>query len=420
MTNSKIPMINESKSKCCGNISWFTVILFSGLAFAYWKVYVSIIADIDRSNRSGEVLHEIPRACDCENVHSGVDLESDISEAQSLKEIFDPNLDPNVSLEASDVEVENPNPESEPPTIETTVVTTTTNGSNITPLDGADTENLIFVPNLVDGESPVIFEEDRVGNDLQVEVLERNDPEMNQTESIQSIENPQKTILIGVSTGRSGTTALTELLNKMDNTFIHHEYKGCNGIEWPQLNNPEASQLTNEAESYNITERINNFKNQMISENLNLVGDIAPWNLPHLEKYFLASENVKILGLIREKEATINSWTNFLKKFNNFIWLDSNFRQGTKFTPTNYEKCFPHYTLEAFGIDPNGVGLIEGLQNLKIETGAEVYYNAYNGQLLEFYGKYVETGRMKVFNTNQLLSDFETQKELYKWLGLIA
>ena len=47
-----------------------------------------------------------------------------------------------------------------------------------------------------------------------------------------SIPRKNKTVVIGIGSGRCGTLSLANLLNKQPHTRVTHEVRECRGLEW--------------------------------------------------------------------------------------------------------------------------------------------------------------------------------------------
>ena len=112
--------------------------------------------------------------------------------------------------------------------------------------------------------------------------------------------NYQPNIVIGLSTGRSGTLSVANLLNNQNQARVFHELKQCS-LEWPNDNKTSNyfSNLSKAKQHLQDLHRMIDSENAELKINYKLIGDIASWNLPFVEHYLtLKTHNfVKILPM---------------------------------------------------------------------------------------------------------------------------
>ena len=121
------------------------------------------------------------------------------------------------------------------------------------------------------------------------------------------ISKSDKTIVIGLGSGRCGTLAFSNLLNQQANTDISHEWNKCLGLDWER-----ASKEKTKIRLRHLTNR-----------NAKFVGDVALWYLPYVE-FLVQNHDVKIIGLKRVKNDTVESFKNWFGRLNHFPWMIKN------------------------------------------------------------------------------------------------
>ena len=99
------------------------------------------------------------------------------------------------------------------------------------------------------------------------------------------------TVLIGLGSGRCGTLAFSKFLSAQPKTKIFHEYNSCANFDWAQSKNISDAKNRAEIRYHWYKTRLGRGK-----RGLELVGDVALWNLPYAE-HFLQYEDVKIVVL---------------------------------------------------------------------------------------------------------------------------
>ena len=247
-------------------------------------------------------------------------------------------------------------------------------------------------------------EELRKSSDLAIEEEDSNAEHVRVVSSEQSSTSPklshdsQKTVVIGVSTGRSGTLALATLLDSQPHTTVTHEARKCKSIPWNQ------SEEDPETKKRIIWGRI---KRYLSSPGSQVVGDVASWALPYLPYFFEIYDNVKVVATKRKKEDCVRSWVSWLGKHNQFLWLDVDRVARTNFTyHEKYVECFPHYDWSSELSDLGG---------LTVEMGASRYYDDYYRILEGYMERWPD--KIRLYDTYEILNDRDMQVEMLSWLG---
>lgn len=97
------------------------------------------------------------------------------------------------------------------------------------------------------------------------------------------------TVFIGCGTGRSGTVALSKLLDGCENTICTHERRPL--LPWM-------------FQTERFQERVRWFSNATTS----LIGDVAYYYLPYLERFMRIFPGMKIICLERDRQEVIDSY----------------------------------------------------------------------------------------------------------------
>lgn len=184
---------------------------------------------------------------------------------------------------------------------------------------------------------------------------------------------------IGCGTGRCGTRSLARLIDGCKDWHCTHEMK-------PILPWREDKEL--------VDDRIKYFQEH------DEVGDVAFYYLPHLERLLREVEGLKVVGIRRDKEETIES---FMRKVpNRNHWVNHN---GSRWRIDRmWDKCFPNLGLEVF---------FSG-EKLKRESIRE-YWLYYYEQMEYLSDGY--PGRVKIYPID-VLNDRGLQEDMFDFIGI--
>lgn len=206
----------------------------------------------------------------------------------------------------------------------------------------------------------------------------------------------QKTLVLGVSTGRSGTLGFARLLNNQPHMKVSHEYSRCNNLHWANAKNRQLSKR-------NVQRRIEHY----LSAPQPIVGDVASWLLPYLPYFIEQYPNIKIVGFKRNREDCLTSWDKWLAQWNHFMWIDNSIRNFTNFKherKPQYVECFPHYNWPA-----------SYLPKLTVRDGSTIYYDQYFEVLDRYMDKWPD--KFKFYDSYDILNDQKLQVEMLQWIG---
>lgn len=143
------------------------------------------------------------------------------------------------------------------------------------------------------------------------------------------------TVLIGIGTGRCGTLSLCTLLNRQNGVAVTHETRPL--LSWSG------------SDRQTVIDRLYSVREAAEDAGMTCWGDISFFNLNYLPVYFELFPEVKVVYLYRKEEDVVRSYLRKLRKWpivnqkpvNH--WTDS-----PKRTPTEFDKCFPHYDENLF------------------------------------------------------------------------
>jgi len=126
-------------------------------------------------------------------------------------------------------------------------------------------------------------------------------------------------IIIGLGTGRSGTTSLAHFLGKQDNSFVFHEMNPSamrfSGTKAPVLNTiREFDAILAGGDSSLLTldlsrpPTVQAYERLCEMKQINMLGDIAFYYLSYVEDILEITEDVRFVCMKRNKTATVKSW----------------------------------------------------------------------------------------------------------------
>jgi tetratricopeptide (TPR) repeat protein len=121
---------------------------------------------------------------------------------------------------------------------------------------------------------------------------------------------PQR-VVIGLGTGRCGSSSLAFLLDKQTGASVTHESKP---LKW-------------DATAAEVRAQINTLRDRPYP----LVGDVGPYYLPHVEK-LLDDPSIVFVGMRRDKEATVRSLQ---------AWTRGKDHWRAQEKPDPWDSCFP-------------------------------------------------------------------------------
>jgi len=142
-------------------------------------------------------------------------------------------------------------------------------------------------------------------------------------------KNSQGRLILGMGTGRSGSTSLTLLFKNQENTFSAHETP-------PQLPwNCEKERIDFHKKRINLLAHEHSF-----------VADTSHWWLPYFEELVKEYPDLKAVVLKRDKPAVIKS---FLKIKGNGVkgsinhWIN---HDGSYYAKNMWDECYPKYDVK--------------------------------------------------------------------------
>ncbi len=206
------------------------------------------------------------------------------------------------------------------------------------------------------------------------------------------------TLVLGLGSGRSGSTSLAALLAGAEGACATHENTPL--VHWA----PNSGQI-----------RLHRKRFALLLERYPLVFDAAHWWLNAAEPMIEAFETVKLVALAREPEACARS---FLKVkgtgrdgFNH--WLD---HDGRFWRPAVWDPLYPSYDPARFGLEaPESASPVElAERQLRLVTAYVEDYNRALARLAETLG-----ARLLLLRTEEL-GERKTQDRILDFLGVKA
>ncbi len=202
----------------------------------------------------------------------------------------------------------------------------------------------------------------------------------------QIIQGQEKTVIIGIGTGRSGTLSVAKFFDQQRDSAVTHEWQQCKGLWWY-----EASFSNAKARYESYIQRKGTF-----------VGDVALWNLPYVE-YFLEFPNVKVVALKRVKNDTLKSFEKWFGALKHFPWITDAQRKFTSYRDNKiYDNCYPNYQFPS--------------RNPSIAEGASIYWDDYYSQVEKLKEKYPD--RIIIIDTYEVMDNDVIKADVLTWLGM--
>ena len=132
-------------------------------------------------------------------------------------------------------------------------------------------------------------------------------------------------LIIGIGTGRSGSTSLVKFLQAQHGAFVSHERPPR--LPWV----PNTQRLEVHLRWF-----------ESLTAAYSLVGDVSHWWLPYLQYVFEANPDVKVVALQRDREQTIKSFEK-LKGFGEAKSNHWNDHMGVGWRQNVWDECYPSY-----------------------------------------------------------------------------
>jgi hypothetical protein len=186
------------------------------------------------------------------------------------------------------------------------------------------------------------------------------------------------TFIIGLGTGRCGTTSLSKILSSQPNMFVSHEF-GDIPFNWNSLDGD--------------FERM-----QKIIYKDSLTGVVAFYLINYIDRFekLYGKENIRIIILKRNKGKTIKSWLRWSENPNRNFWIDPSV-PDPKFVQDGWGISFPNY-------DPS----------LPKSQLVSQYYDDYYKLCDEVIKKY---DTQSILFEMENLNNEDKLKELLEWCG---
>ncbi len=206
--------------------------------------------------------------------------------------------------------------------------------------------------------------------------LRNNSPALNQ---VKDKKRTKKQLILGIGTGRSGSTTLTKLLQMQVTTYCSHEHPPR--LSWGINSNRIKFQL----DRFDVL--LNHYHN---------VADVSHWWLPYIDFLVEKNNDIRIVVMKRNRKATVDS---FLKikggggrgSINHWIKHDGSF-----WSENIWDECYPKYKVS------------------KMKKSLEHYWDDYYKKAYQLMKRYPES--IKIFSTDEL-SNPDVQKDMLLFCG---
>jgi len=221
----------------------------------------------------------------------------------------------------------------------------------------------------------------------------------------------EKQLIISIGTGRSGSVSLSKFLSHQHKMRVIHEGKieedGIRKlIKWEN----------DEVELFNWIEDLQKHN----SKNL-LYGDTGMYYLPYINQIIQKYPNVKIIGLVRDKESVVNSYLNKTDGRNH--WYKHNGKDWK--LDEKWDPCYPKYNesdkkkaLELYWEEYDST--TKNLQKkfpkqLKMWTIEKFNTEKGKNEILNFIGYQLKRDISNDYNLNQIKKESFLEKLKNRW-----
>jgi hypothetical protein len=225
-------------------------------------------------------------------------------------------------------------------------------------------------------------------------------------------QKSSRQLIIGLGSGRSGTTSLSRLLNIQPSSFFLHEGSFDRGdflLPWEK--------------DIDLMDRFFEILEDESSE-AKFYGCVALFFLPYVEDIIKKYPNVKFIRLIRDRSAVVRS---FLTHSGNYNWWENHDGTYWKHDPV-WDREFPKFNAvskeEAIGkywdfYNQQGLILQEKYpENFKIFNMENLNSRTGMNEIFDFVG-YPSIGRIfKIVHTNSAYTPLRTIKRWAEYFGL--
>jgi len=194
--------------------------------------------------------------------------------------------------------------------------------------------------------------------------------------------NHKGRLLLGLGTGRSGSTTLAKLWREQEDCYCSHEHP---------------PRLAWKADSTRLTFHANRFN--LLLDDYKYVGDVSHWWLPYIDILMERYDNVRVVVLKRDRKATVDSFLK-IKGGNNKgainHWVD---HDGSFWGNNTWDECYPSYDKST------------------MKEAIEQYWDDYYDTVDSLTQRYPLS--IKLFSTEKL-SDPDTQEKLLSFCGFTS
>ena len=235
-------------------------------------------------------------------------------------------------------------------------------------------------------------------------------------------------IVIGLGSGRSGTTSLAHLLAKQPNSVVFHEMNPSvmrfEGTKAPVLNSicEFEAILTGGDPSYLTVDlgrkpSVETYDRLCGMKKVSLIGDIAFYYLSYVEDILAISKNVRFVCLKRDRTATIRSW---LKKSHiqrwRSKWIGERFAALLQRIPFHESKNFwMDHDGSEWRLDPIWDKCFPNFDAKSKEEAIGKYYDFYYAEAEKLAKKH--PGEFKIFHLEDINTD-EGKAEILDFCGI--
>ena len=183
----------------------------------------------------------------------------------------------------------------------------------------------------------------------------------------------EKTLIIGLGSGRSGTSSLAKLLDSQADASMHHESKPILPWAYDEI-------------------LLHKKLSQICEQKTSIVGEVASYFLPYVENIIKIKSDAKFICLKRDKQKTVTSFMKKTEGFNHWSTVKKD-----NWIVTYFDQAFPKY------------------DTLDKEEAIAKYWDEYYKTAENLQLKY--PSNFRVYDL-AILSDLTMQKQIFDFLGV--
>jgi len=151
----------------------------------------------------------------------------------------------------------------------------------------------------------------------------------------------KKQLILGIGTGRCGTSSLAILLDDQPGFDVSHEFR------YPKRKGRSYRRITYKGKGALLpwdvrqgAQQFSKVRDELESRTVPFFGDVAFYHLPYIQTHYAQTfDDIKVISIQRDREETINSYDNWVGRHNHWFEHD-----GSRWNHDPcWDRCFPNF-----------------------------------------------------------------------------